>query len=253
MKNSKFSTRDFIFGIAVGLCIGLLFGFLQLKTLYVNQPTTTTKTEGSNQNLISNSTSETLKTYNTSVIEWNVTSTDGKTFHFKTPNGYSSMTDQYVESLLQSYGISTPEDNIVCIGDTGQQYTSTILINAAPISKVKEIVTAMYADDPAVDLDDFKYSEAYQYMLTGETPEADLGVVITELESITSSEGNTFRVFQVDRDTEYYTDDTMTDTQIIHSTELAAYSEDIDAIEILIYMQSFDMNTAVSLMTEFIN
>lgn len=253
MKSNQFSWRDFIFGFFVGAFVIGLFAFGQLKSymnssLGVNSAGTTTKVDGGSVA----ASSETLTTYNTSVKEWNITADDGEKYHFVTPSGYYSLTDQYVASLQTYYGLTTSESNLICIGDNAQQYASKILINAAPLSKTMEIIRVLYQDDETVNLDEFTFSEAYQYMLSGKVTEDDT-VQLKELDSVQSSDGTVYRVFITDRDTEYYTDDTMSATETVHSTELSAYTDTEDAIEIIIYMETFNQEQALQLLQEFID
>lgn len=254
MKSTKFSTRDFIFGIFVGGFFIAILAFFQIKDMV---PANTVMIAGNN---VSGGTQQSsqdmeqeLKVYNTRIADWEVTSSDGTTFNLKTPNGYYSLSDQYAESINQYYNITMDDSSVICVGDNSQQYNSTVLINAATLSTTKALVETMYADNADVDLSTFTYSEAYEYMVNGKEPDEESGVVLKELDPLVDSAGHKFRVYQVDRDTEYYTDDTRTETEIVHSTELVAYSGNEDALEVLVYMQTYDEETAVYILSEFIN
>lgn len=249
MKNNQFSTRDFFFGLFAGGFIVFLFVYLTGGSINGSQPTQVANTS---ESASSEESTETMKVYNTSQLESTITSTDSS-YTLKAPDGYSSLTDQYLESLKEYYNIETDESNLYVVGNASSQYSADIMINAAPLSKTKELMHTMY-DGTDTDVDSLPLSEAYTYMTTGESPAEDSGCVLEELDQITDTQGHTYRVFQVDRDTEYYTDDTQTEKQTVHSTEIAAYTIDSDdPLEIILYMNEWDKDEAIRLLTAFVN
>lgn len=253
MKKRPFNVVDFGLGLLLGLVIALLFANNQLSKIATGNAGTSSGDKQVSINGDSDVVSTTQKDYDTNIKDWTMTCADGTEFSFKTPENFYSLSDQYADTMTQYYGTEFSADNTVCVGDDQQQYQSSVLINASPLSNTKKVVEAVYADDDSVNVDDFKYSEAYQYILTGEMDESIENVELLELDSITTTQGKTFRVFQVDRDTEYYTDDTQTETTMVHSTELIAYSDNEDAMEVLVYMNEFDKDAGIKYLTEFLN
>ena len=257
LKGDQIHWKDLLIGMFFGIALSFAVMLFYLPTLLLNSGSgvgTAQSRQDQGDAKESDPTSSTIehKNYVTDKKEWEINTASGESLHYTTIDGWFSLSDQYVDSLASYYNIDVDETNLICIGNNAAQYSSTATINATTLSKLHEMLSIMYAGNTDVNVDDIQYSEAYIYMTTGELPE-DVGdsFTIEEKDTIVSN-GITYRSFLVGYDTEYYTDDTMTETTVIHTDELMAYSDTEDAVEIVVYMAEWDTDAAVGYLRNFI-
>ncbi len=169
-----------------------------------------------------------------------------------------SLTDQYMENLASYYEKDDlKSESMIVVGDATVPYSSKTVINANKLSDVKNILNQVYADKEDYKSDEILDSDAYIYMKTGEIPkDAPKNYEIAEIDSV-KVDGVTFKTFAVEYDTEYENEETSTDDKdkepvIVHTQQLACYTDTEDAIEILVVQEEYDQEKGIELLHEFI-
>lgn len=257
MKGNPINWKDFIIGVFLGAAFVSLVMVFYIPNLMIKTGGSTAVNSPGQPSGSSNATDEPSstiehKSYVTDTKDWTITTESGETMKFYTPDGWYSLTDQYVDNLASYYNVEVDETNLVCVGNNAAQYQSTATVNMATLSKLHEIMEIMYADDENVNVDDLQYSEAYIYMTTGSLPEGVGDSYTIEEKDTIEKDGITYRSFLVGYDTEYYTDDTKTETTTVHTDELMCYSDTKDAVEIVVYMSEWDTDEALKYLHTFI-
>lgn len=238
--------RDFFTGFVSGVALILIFTVFMLPNMVKDVIGTNQTSKADSEEATEEDTSADLKMYVTDKKEWAITTDDGATFNFHTPEGWYSLDDQYNDGLIQYYGMDLPSDGIACVGDAKDQYDATFIINARPMSDVKTVLQTIYGEDYSDE--EMLYSDTYLYMKDGTEPE---GSTIEELDSIVA-DGHTWRVFKHGYDTEYYTDETQSETETVHTDELLAYSDGDDTVEVIMFMAEFNQENGIAKLKEFL-
>ena len=196
----------------------------------------------------------TIKSYDTGIKDWKIKTGD-KELTFNTPDGFYSLSDQYVDNLKEYYSADELDSkDLVIVGDNTSLYEASTVINASTLSGVSSMLNQIYGDD--FKEEDIIYSEAYTYMTTGSLPkELPLNYKIDEVATYTIEDVN-FIVYEVNYDTEY-TNDTVSsndveDATTVHTQQLACYSDTEDAIEIILYQTEFDRENALTYLEQFL-
>lgn len=195
-------------------------------------------------------------TYNTDIKEWNLKTTSGEEIKLYTPDKYYSLSDQYLESLAEYYGLEEiKSDSIAVIGNSTSTYTSDTIINVDTISDVSNMLAQVYGEE--LTEKDVVESEAYVYMKTGELPEdVPDNYTIEEVNKYTV-DGVTYTAYEVNYDTTYTNEseddtDTEAESTVVHTQQIACYSDTEDAVEIIIYQESFDRDYAITILKELL-
>lgn len=223
--------------------------------------TSTTSTETSTEATKTGDDSEvredgsTLTAYNTGIKEWKF-NVDDKELTFNTPEGFYSLSDQYLENISEYYGVENlTSDTIAMMGDNSELYSSNTVISVDVISDVANIMKQIYGDD--FNEDELVTSEAYTYMTTGELgDDLPLNFEIDEVGTY-EVDGVTFKSYNVQYDTEYATSESVSenateDVTTVHTQQLVCYSDTEDPIEIVIYQTNFNREEAVNYLKEFL-
>lgn len=255
-NNNSFSWRDFAVGALTAFAICGCIGIFYLAGIVSDKQSTSTTVSENTVDPTAQQSEEEVVEYDTDIAEFDIKCEDGTEHHFNTPEGFYSLSDQYIANLRKYYGVETlPGDNVVVVGDAMSPYDSGTVINASSLSQIREMLKELYGDD--YNEDDILYSEAYTYMTTGELPESlPDNYEIDELATYTVN-GIKYVTYEVNYDTTYETksDDTTVSentTETVHTQQLACYSKSEDSMEIIVYMQEFDRDTALSYLQEFI-
>lgn len=191
--------------------------------------------------------------YNTQIKQFEIKTASGETVYCSTPEGYFSLTDQYIDNLETYYNIDEiKSENMVVVGDSAEPYSSKSVIDANCLSDVKEMLAQVHKDDEGYDPDEVLESEAYTYMKTGKLPEnIPDNYRIKEVDSFKQGD-ITFRVFKVEYDTDYE-GETEEDKTTVHTEQLAAYSDTEDAVEVILIQESYDQKKGLRDIREFLN
>lgn len=189
--------------------------------------------------------------YVTDITDVTITAEDNNTFTFHTPKSWYSLTDQYSENLKSFYNVSDFDaENVFVVGDSKDIYSSGNIITMSPVSSTKKLISSLGSENIT---EDAAYSDIYYYMINGVLPEdADDSLTVEELE-VVDVEGIKFHVYKVGYDTTYYTDDTMTETTVVHTDEISVYSESDDSIEIIMTVKDLsNLDSSLSVLHEFL-
>lgn len=247
-KKRQICWADFATGFFAGVALALLIALFtvptQIKAIIQdnNGSSSTTSNDGE-----SKAEAGELRQYITTQKEWLVTTEDGTTLNFYTPEGWYSLADQYADGLTEYYGVELTDIGVACVGNNSDQYQATAIINSRPLSNTADTLKKIYGDE--YDESKMLYSSTYNYMKDGTEP--DESETIEELDSITAN-GHTYRVFVHGYDTEYYTNEEQTETTTVHTDEVLAYSDTEDPVEIICYMSEFDKDELISKLKEFL-
>ncbi len=204
----------------------------------------------------------TMKNWNTDIKEWSIKTDSGEEIKLHTPDGFYSLTDQYLDSLGSYYDKdSIVSDSMVVVGDDASTYSAKTVINANRLSDTFSMLKQLYGED--FKKDEMVDSEAYTYMKTGKLPEElPLNYKIDEIDTYTV-DGIEFVAYEVNYDTEYdmstdetasgsATEDTEAKKETVHTQQISCYSKTEDSVEIIIYQTDFDRDSAVKILKEFI-
>lgn len=258
--NKSFDLVSFIIGgmLATWLCIIVYAVGLSGKT--------TTDTVGKDSESVTESTTESTTTtsYNTSIESWKMTLDSGEKVKYTTPSGYYSLSDQYLENLASYYKVDKLNaDSLVVLGDATTPYESKTVLNADKLSDVSNILKQVYGKDYKAE--DVIESEAYTYMKTGKIPDnAPTNYEIEEVKTY-DVDGITYKAYEVNYDTTYEASTepsteavpsteaaTGTESQVVHTHQICCYSNTKDAVEIIIYQQTFDKDAALNMLSDFL-
>lgn len=208
-----------------------------------------------NESTVSSDTTESeTKSYNTTIKDWKVKTDSGEEFTFHTPDGYYSLSDQYLDEMYSYYGAQLESDSIIVIGDSTDTTSVSNYINANTLSDVSNMLEQLYGDEYSED--EMVVSEALHYMQNGELPtELPLNYTINEIKTFDVND-TIFHVYSVAYDIEYVieSDDESTEasTYTQHVEQVLCYSETEDPIEIVVTQTVFDEDEAIELLTEFL-
>lgn len=177
----------------------------------------------------------------------------GEVVKYNVPEGHFDTTEDFIESLGTSYGITGLDlSNTMFTGNAQTLYGSKEAINAMALSDLIETLETITGQP----VDDAARSTAYTYMTTGEinASESEENYKIEELESIVSN-NVTYRVFEVYYETTSLVDDTETGSQVPNTTVtncLQVYSNTEDTVEIIVYTGDYNRERALTLLNEFL-
>lgn len=250
MKESRICWKDFIIGFCMATWILLVVYLAFLKpgtTSTSDTDSAVAATEGSSEEVIS---------YDTDIKNWELTTDSGETVKFTTPDGFYSLSDQYLDNLKTYSGVDTLEsDDMIVVGDEDSVYSSNTVINVDTLSNVSNMLRQLYGD--SYDAESMTLSEAYVYMTTGELPDdVPLNYEIEEIKTYEVN-GITYKCYEVNYDTEYESESadeesTETGTEIVHTQQIACYSNTEDAIELICYQTTFNRDEALGYIEEFL-
>lgn len=169
---------------------------------------------------------------------------------FNIPEEHYYLTQSYIDTVAQTYGIDATLacDNLIVTGNADSVYGAEEAINATTISGLRQLMSELYGD--TVDIDALAYSEAYQYMVTGNIPETSLLNYSIELVDTIVKDGITYKAYHVSYDVDSY--GTGNEEDYIHSEQIMCYSDTEDPIEIIIYTGEYNQERALSLLHTFI-
>lgn len=204
----------------------------------------------------------TITKYETDIKTFDIKTSDGQTMTFNAPKDWYSLTDQYVENIRSFYEKEDLKvENMYVVGDSDTETTVSALINAAPVSTVKDIMVQLYGEE--YDEEEMLVSEAYTYMTTGKLPE-DLpdNYTLDEIDSVKVGDV-TYKMYDINYDNTYVDGEESTEaleengteeqgTTTIHTEKIACYSDTEDPIEIILYMSEFDKDKGVAYLKEFL-
>lgn len=213
--------------------------------------------------------SVTMESWDTDIKEFSIQTDSGEKFQFNTPEGFYSLSDQYLNNLKDYYSVSSVKsDTMVVVGDSESPYSAKTLINANKLSDVSNMFNQLGYETTEADM---LQSEAYVYMTTGELPEElPLNYKIDEVDKWKVN-GVEFVAYEVSYDTEYEKEAEETESdekkesgedegessdkkevETVHTEEICCYSNTEDPIEIVIYQSEFDKDSAVKYLKEFL-
>lgn len=197
--------------------------------------------------------------YNTDVKDWDITLDSGEKVKYNTPEGFYSLSDQYLDNLKTYYKVDKlKSDSLVVVGDKNTPYDSDTIINADKLSDVNDMLSQLYGDDYKEE--EVQQSEAYTYMKTGKIPDdAPDNYKIDEVETV-KVDGIEYVIYEVNYDTTYEntsdstksTESTEAATSTVHTQQLACYSKTDDAMEIIVYQTKFNKDSALKYLKEFL-
>lgn len=169
---------------------------------------------------------------------------------FNIPEEHYYLTQSYIDTVAQTYGIDATLacNNLIVTGNADSVYGAEEAINATTISGLRQLMSELYGD--TVDIDALAYSEAYQYMVTGNIPETSLLNYSIELVDTIEKDGVTYKAYHVSYDVDSY--GTGKEEDYIHSEQLMCYSDTEDTIEIIIYTGEYNQARALELLHTFI-
>ena len=210
------------------------------------------------------------KTWNTDIKDWEFSTDSGEKVHYYTPNGYCSLTDQYLDNLKEYYSASAiTSDSMVVVGDAASPYDAKTIINANKLSDTFNMLKQLYGED--FDADEMIEAEALTYTKTGKLPdELPLNYKLEELETY-EIDGIKYHTYEVNFDTEYEVESDNSDEaaegsvndgqqnekeetkkEIVHTQQISCYSDTEDPIEIIVYQTEFSRENAVKALEEFL-
>lgn len=169
---------------------------------------------------------------------------------FNIPEDHYYLTQSYIDTVAQTYGIDATLacNNLIVTGNADSVYGAEEAINATTISGLRQLMTELYGD--TVDVDALAYSEAYQYMVTGNIPETSLLNYSIELVDTIKKDGITYKAYHVRYDVDSY--GTGNEEDYIPSEQIMCYSDTEDPIEIIIYTGEYNQTRALELLHTFI-
>ncbi len=218
----------------------------------------------------------TVESHETDIKDWSMKLDSGEEVSYHTPEGFYSLTDQYIENLKSYYqSDSITSDSMICVGDKDTPYDSGTVINANKLSDISNMLKQLYGDE--FKEEDVVQSEAYTYMTTGKLPEElPDNYKIDEIDTYTV-DGIEYVAYEVNYDMTYQLEDEETSTEetpteytdeslsqesteestepsetTVHTQQVCCYSKTDDSVEILIYQSEFNRDEAVKLLKEFL-
>lgn len=261
MKNKSFHFGDFYLGLLSG-CVILMFVYI----VFLNNPNSDKSVSGTKET-VSGSAIEsdaddiTLESadskedadafvYETEIKDWPIKLGD-KNVTYHTPEGFFSLSDQYLENLSDYYKVdSISTDSLVVVGDADTPYSSKTIINADTISDVQNILSQVYGDD--FDASEVIESEAYVYMKTGKVPENAADNYKIEEVKTYKVDGIEYVAYEVNYDTTYEAEEEGEKDETVHTQQISCYSKTDDAMEIIVYQAEFDRESALNALEEFL-
>lgn len=255
-----FNFTSFLLGalIATWICVVLYMCVLSPNADLAKESNTTesvTNTSSDTSTVVDDSTNENvIYDYETDKKDWNVTLNDGTVLKYKTPDNFYSLSDQYIDTLKTYYGVTEMSaENMVVCGDGDTTAGSTVMINAAPLSEIANMLTQMYGEE--VNAVDLSKSEAYTYMTTGKLPEELPDNYKINLIDTYKVDDITYKAYEVSYDTTYTLDESAVsgnNTEVVNTHQITVYSDTEDPVEIIIYMNEWDKDTGISILKEFL-
>lgn len=263
MKKHNICWLDFFMGVLTASVVWLLV-YAIIVTPKINAGTTTasnTTTPSVSSSVKSNDSQDTV---DETVVQYQ-TDIQSATFHlvdkdisFTTPDGYYSLTDQYLASLGEYYGIETDGvENVFVVGDATNSTSCSTMLNVTPFSDLDVLLQRVYGDEYVKE--DMLYSDAYKYMTTGELAEdLPLDFTLIQYPTITGTSGVEYTVYSLSYTltyTYYDENDVAQSTPLtgyIPNYELCAYSNTEDVCEVIVSMATFDADSAYTLLCEFV-
>lgn len=229
--------------------------FIPNQKISDNQTITTSENESTKEE--DDEADKTVTAYETQIKQFEIKTSSGEKVHCTTPENFYSLTDQYMENLASYYDMDTiKSDSMVVVGDSTVPYSSKTIINANCLSDVKTILEQLHSDDESYDPESVLDSEAYTYMKTGKIPDdAPDNYEIKEVDSFKQGKVE-FKVFLVEYDNTYENeaeDEEDAEPVVVHTKQLAAYSDTEDAVEVVLMQEEFNKEEGLKLLREFLN
>ena len=255
MKKRTICWTDVVMGFLAASVFWLFIYAVAVVPNITKEPTTKVTSESSvaTEQVVE----ESVKAYETGIQLADFKWENGESVRLNTPKNFYSLTDQYIDSLYEYYGVTMPStDQMFVVGDTTDTASCNVMINAASLSTADLMLSSIYSDeyDSSTDL----YSEVYTYMTTGSLPEelpddyylCDYGTVVVD--------GVSYHVYD-----KYYTmtytyydeEDTAQvspQTLEVPNYEFVAYSDTEDPVEIITFLVDYDVQKAYNYLCEFI-
>lgn len=193
--------------------------------------------------------------WKTDIKDWEFKTESGETVKYHTPDGFYSLTDQYLDNLSSYYSKdSIKSDSMIVVGDAISPYDSKIVINANKLSDTLNMLKQLYGDD--FKDEDMQDAEAYTYMKTGKLPDKlPLNYKIEEVDTY-KVDGTEYVAYEVNYDTEYETeqdeDTKESKKETVHTQQISCYSKTEDSVEIIVYQSEFNREESLSALKEFL-